>query len=347
MDIVYTYSNEGVSEAEYKTINKEASSALEARINYIIKIAEAWKSSVGVSTTKGNSVVIGGERYDTANQDEEIELTIKINAEDGALEGIYYNADDENSLTTIDNLTKNADGSYVFKMLRGGGMLLGLKVHTHAPGSAVKENITATGYDSVVYCTGCGAELSRQHVDIIPEPVVRLMQQSLVYSLASLDTMVNGVKAEDQQSMAEVAVIVGNYLDNEKAAVGFEGVEQVLNSSEMERFERLNIKERFLILLIALGFDEQLENIWNEMGEEAKALAIDIRKRMETLSNAEIDTLRQAFEPRTVSIDGQDYESIGIVLIVNRNGEQEFDHYIFYNDNSVWRLYQIEIGRWS
>ena len=44
--------------------------------------------------------------------------------------------------------------------------------HTHTPGEAVRENevpatCTAVGhYDSVVYCTSCGAELSRETVEI-------------------------------------------------------------------------------------------------------------------------------------------------------------------------------------
>ncbi len=38
--------------------------------------------------------------------------------------------------------------------------------HVHTPGAAVKEKVSASGYDEVVYCTGCKKELSRKTVKI-------------------------------------------------------------------------------------------------------------------------------------------------------------------------------------
>lgn len=93
-------------------------------------------------------------------------------AEDEILEGIYYNNDDTSSLLTADSLVKDSQGGYVLNMLRGGGMLVDLKIHKHTPRAAVSESAVAAtctsegSKDSVVYCSECGAELSRTKVAV-------------------------------------------------------------------------------------------------------------------------------------------------------------------------------------
>ena len=64
-------------------------------------------------------------------------------------------------------LTTLADDPTISESLYSAG-----PAHEHTPGSAVTENnvpasCTANGgYDSVVYCTGCGEELSREHITV-------------------------------------------------------------------------------------------------------------------------------------------------------------------------------------
>ncbi len=135
----------------------------EARINYIVKIAEAYGKVLGAST--GTTVTAGENTYATAVADEDVALSLQL-GEDEVLEGVYYNSDDANTLTETANLQKNAAGSYVMKMLRGGGMLLGLKTHTHVRDTKKENTNDATckdagSYDEVAYCTVCEKELGR------------------------------------------------------------------------------------------------------------------------------------------------------------------------------------------
>lgn len=140
----------------------EVAAAIEARINYIIKLADGWKDNISITTAKGRTEVIDGQTYNTANENEIV--TLKVNVP--VLDGIFYTDGDDNTYTAVNNLTRNADGSYSIKMLRGGSMLLGLKTHTHN-GLDRQEN-TDTGYDIVTYCTICGAELGRVHYNHSP-----------------------------------------------------------------------------------------------------------------------------------------------------------------------------------
>ncbi|MBR0513333.1 MAG: hypothetical protein IJK06_03675, partial [Clostridia bacterium] len=141
----------------------QVAEAFEARINYIVKIAEAYGKNLGAST--GTAVTAGDNTYATAVADEDVALSLQL-GEDEVLEGVYYNSDDTSTLTETANLQKNTAGSYVMKMLRGGGMLLGLKTHTHIRDTK-KENVNdatckeAGSYDEVIYCTVCKNELGR------------------------------------------------------------------------------------------------------------------------------------------------------------------------------------------
>ena len=65
---------------------------------------------------------------------------------------------------------------------------------------------------------------------------------------------------------------------------------------------------------------------------------------MDALSDTEKAGIVKLFPPQTVTIDGQEYESIGIVLIVRHNGKEDHTRYTFFNDQDVWKLHQIEEG---
>ena len=59
-------------------------------------------------------------------------LSVSIDEEAQVLEGVYYNEEDETTLTKTEDLQKDSDGNFFMKMLRGGAMMLGLKLHTHS-----------------------------------------------------------------------------------------------------------------------------------------------------------------------------------------------------------------------
>ena len=362
-------------------IDKDASAAIESRINYIVKVKDGVAPKIAITTAKGNTVVIGNNKYNTANETEEVTLNITL-AEDEVLEGIYYNSDDASTLTAADKLIRNSNGGYVLNMMRGGGMLLGLKIHKHTPGAAVQENVTATGYDTVVYCSTCGAEMSRSHTTITPEPdpvvpdpdpvipepdpvipdpvipdsdpvvpVAPAVQgaapaMALQYVAVDENTEVHGVKVADQQSIEEVFAIVGEHLDDENATVTITGIDQVLDASEMRRFEELKASDRLMVVLTVIGASDVMQASVGNMSDEAKALAADIEARIANMTDeerAEFNRLiRELFEVKIENIDGEDREVISVELTVETDGQAAKEKYSFYNDNDTWKLYKIE-----
>ena len=148
---------------------KKAETDFEARINYIVRVQDKVKNMLGV--LGGGTVSLGGNTYATAAEDEDVALTVNLGS-GVALDGVYYNAEDTKTLTKTDSLKQNSDGQYLVKMLRGGGMLLGLASHTHAPADAVQENRTEPtcetegSYDKVVRCSICKKELSRETITL-------------------------------------------------------------------------------------------------------------------------------------------------------------------------------------
>ena len=252
----------------------------------------------------------------------------------------------------------------------------------HTPGSAVKENEVAAqpgvkgSYDEVVYCTVCKEELSRTKVEIPALPAEETKPEEetkpadetkpagetepaeetadaasrteFIYVPVDDNTAVNGVKAADQVGMGEAMRIVGNSLDDEGASIEIVDQEKLMNAGELERFESLSVKDRLLVVLKALGFGEALGEIANEMTDDAKALSESIAARVDALSEAEkqalMDRLYGVFLPRLIVIDGQEYEAVGIEVVITRGGQKSYVRYTFYKDNGAWKLYSIEEG---
>ena len=145
-------------------VNKEATAKMEAAINYIVKVADSFKSSV---TAKGTGTYTAdGTTYDLAHQDEKVTVSYKINEAEEGFDGFYYDGDAKTEAKT-DEWGKNDDGSFWVKMLRGGGMLLGLKTHKHEKATREENKVAATctkegSYDLVTYCSVCNKVLSTE-----------------------------------------------------------------------------------------------------------------------------------------------------------------------------------------
>ncbi len=172
---------------KYQDLVGAGTSNFTAAINYIVKLADGLTKS-DVSTANHNTVTYNAENrevvygqdtadmaydYHTANEDEDVIVSAQLQ-EGEVLDGVYYNAGDKDengkinegsNLLTFENngLTKQEDGSVLLKMLRGGGMLLGLKTHhTHKMTSyaAVPATCTAGGNSAYWYCSLCNKYFS-------------------------------------------------------------------------------------------------------------------------------------------------------------------------------------------
>ena len=145
-------------------INKEATAAFEKKINYIIKYMVDQLSFSSIKTENDNSVTIQETEYHTANEEENITISLEKGQ---TLEGVYYNNDEgdkEDNFLTLENkkLTIDANGNYLIAMRRGGGMLLGLKLHKHKMTAYPAKDPTCDkdGNTAYWYCPDCGKYFS-------------------------------------------------------------------------------------------------------------------------------------------------------------------------------------------
>ena len=249
----------------------------------------------------------------------------------------------------------------------------------HTPGDPVEENRVEAkpgvkgSYDKVVYCTVCKEELSREVVAIPALPVEQKAEEApveeaaaeetaeeataeyeFVYEPVSEETEVNGVKAADHQEAAKVLETVGEALEAESegddvtVTVTIPGVEKVLDEEEMKTFDTLPVKDRLLVALSALGIADDLGGAVEGMSDDAKALSDSIAERMEAMDEAEkqalLTAIAEEFPKGTVTVDGVEYESFSIDLVIDRDGDKTYERYTFYDDNGTWKLFGIEKG---
>ncbi|MCR4727216.1 MAG: hypothetical protein K5796_01010 [Lachnospiraceae bacterium] len=96
----------------------EASQKIEKNINYILKVAPEQSENISLGVKKTTLTGAGGKTYEyyTAKEGEEVSFT--ITAPKGfSVDKAYY----KNGVT----ITPNADGTYTFKVPKGGGVLIG------------------------------------------------------------------------------------------------------------------------------------------------------------------------------------------------------------------------------
>ena len=169
----------------------------------------------------------------------------------------------------------------------------------------------------------------------------------LVYVPVADDVAVNGVKAADHPAMADALKTVGDALDG--ASVDLLNKDKLMDAGELARFDRLSAKERLLVALEALGFDGAKADT-AELSEDARALVSAIGERLAGLSESEAGArqtaIDAAFQPRLIVVDGQEYESVGLVLVVTENGKKSYERYTFFKDDGAWKLNGIEKGEY-
>lgn len=165
-------------------VSTDTINAFTKAINYIVKLSGSLTNN-NVSTDNNKTVLVTEEnnifygdtsedyKYHTAKEEEDVTLSFQLREGEG-LDGVYYNAEDKdtegkvkegaNLLTVENGLTAvaNAVNTFTLKMLRGGGMLLGLKTHTHEYEFVKREKeptCTETGAD-VYKCKYCDATIT-------------------------------------------------------------------------------------------------------------------------------------------------------------------------------------------
>ena len=135
--------------------------AAEKAVQYIIKVVDAWAAVLSFNNIQSSGEVTVGTgddavTYHTAVQDEDVKLSVTLEDTE-VLEGVYYDED-----TLVDELEQDENGNFLVRMLRGGGMLLGLKTHKHQLTShpANAPTCVAGGNTAYWHCGGCNKYFS-------------------------------------------------------------------------------------------------------------------------------------------------------------------------------------------
>ena len=297
-NVVEEYPDDNViSSSTTWTLNEEASAKLEAAIWYIVKVKEKWQSAL---TATGTGTYTANETtYQVAHQDDTVTLNLTLPA-NKKLAAIMYN-DGKKA-----DFVQNADGTYSVKMLRGGEMMLSLKLagtKKAAEKSSASEDAEATA------------------------------------KAESDEATKAAVNPEAHPAMAEALADVADGLDGEGATVDIVDKELLMNEDELARFDKLSVKDRMLVAMSLLGCGD------GGMSDDAKALVDDVNERVNGLSDDEKaerqDAIDAAFQPRKTTVDGEERDSVGIGLEIDRKGDKTTETYTFYDDEGAWKLCSI------
>ena len=314
---------------EQGEVNEEASGLLERAIQYIVRVAEEFKNRLSVST--GKTVTVGDETYETAAEDEEVTVQVTLDS-DEVLRGIYYN-DDEG---TEAEYTPDG-GNFLIKMLRGGAMLLGLDIDKIEPAPRPQPISYDVGDDDSEHHHHSSSGSVTSRTEFVYEPV-------------GTNTPVNGVAAADEQTVQRVAQSVSDALNGGYRYVDIQNKEVVMDGVEIARFDTLSLEDRMLVMMAAMGLTDTAGDFRSSMSDAARALAADIDTRVAAMTDsqraARMDEVNVFFPPRLVTVNGVTYEGVGIVLIINANGNKSYERYTFYDANGVWKLHLIEEGKY-
>lgn len=292
-------------------VDDDASGPLEEVIKYIVKVAEDFVDRLIVSAS-GKVTVGEGETYQTALENEEVEIQVTLGKNE-VLKGIYYNDDAK----TAAEYTRDGENLLV-KMLRGGAMLLGLDIGTK----------TKPWPDPWIEPEDDDDDDDDDEQEHPSEPD---------YSDVDYPTA--------QRHAHDV---------NEKRYGGYQYVdilekERLMNESELAQFNTLSLEDRMLLMMTAMGLDNTGGAFRDSMTQEAKTLAEAIDARVATMSEAEQAARRAEidayFQPRQITMDGVTFESVGIVLVIDTNGNKTYESHIFFDDNGIWKLHHVEEGR--
>ena len=301
--------------------NEEAAQAIEEAINYIVRIAGNIRDRLTV-TGSGSVTITEGEddeTYATAHEGEDVDVQIRL-ASNEKLKMIYYNNDEQ----SVAEVTEQGS-SFLVRMLRGGAMLLGLDIEKQ-PDPEPDEEEESEPYRA-------------------PR---KLVQNEISYVTVAAETEIHGVTAAASPVIQEVAENVSRTVETDNLKVDVKDKADVLDREELSEFDRLSINDRLLLMLVAMQMPDTDGAFRDTMSEQGKALAKELDAHAALMTEAEKAALKKSvdedFQHSTVTIDGQTYESISLVLIVDRNGKKTYERYVFYHDGGEWILYRVDIG---
>ena len=154
----------------------------------------------------------------------------------------------------------------------------------------------------------------------------------------------HGVASADRPAMAGALKALADGL-GEDVTVEIIDQEKLVGAKCLAAFEALPLSERLAIAMQLLGCGEA-----EGLSEGGAAVLSDIDAALDAMTDAEKEArqseIDKRFLPRLIVIDGQEYEAVGIEVVITRGSEKTYERYTFYKDGGAWKLYQIEQGEY-
>ena len=126
--------------------------------------------------------------------------------------------------------------------------------------------------------------------------------------------------------------------------------DEILTEGEMVTFNELTIDEQILVLLSAIGYEEEADYYLTEheltLSGEAQALIASIADRITAMTDEEKDAhaaaLEEFFPVETITVDGEECEFTVICLMITIDGDTCYNLYGFCPDAEAdWYFYNL------
>lgn len=362
-------------------VDAQASTALEAAINYIIHVASAANNAVSLGTVQGTlETTIYDATYKTAHEGEEVTFTLE-DYEDGDELEVYYNGErgEKLSVGTTASATAYTIANKVVTVLmqRGGAMslLANIKKAQKQEETEPEKTEPETTEPEKTEPEKTEPEKAKPE-ETKPEeakptesaapstaPTTAPTEAPVVAATpipAPAEAATTGKKAATPQyKLVWIEIPEANGVKSADGLAAGEAAtalgggiagatvelvdsDKLVPAADRAAFDALPVADRVGVALALLGCGE------DGLSDEAAAVLESVKGHVDALSEAD-KAARQAaidgcFQPRLVVVDGAEQESVGLELKLTQSGSVTRERFTFIGGEGGWKLYRIEKG---
>lgn len=202
------------------------------------------------------------------------------------------------------------------------------------------------------FCSICGVKkpVSSSDTNDDSEPVV-------TYTEIAATTVTHGVSAASPLRMAETLLTAAEHLALEIQGENFSitpmHADEILTDGEMVTFSELPVSEQVLVLLSAIGYQDEIDHYLTEnelaLSGDALALAASISDRVAAMTDedraAHTALVEEFFPVETITANGAECEFAVIELKITIDGVTHYERYGFCPDESNgWYFHSLSVS---
>ena len=175
-----------------------------------------------------------------------------------------------------------------------------------------------------------------------------------VFTQAPENEVVHGVKVEDRLPMVDTMLTVVSTIVTERATSQIQIVnfDKILTVEENTVITQMKPQEQLLTFLAVIGIDTKedgaLARAQTEISEEALAVQLQIKQRIDAMSEADRAafeaSLTEYFPVETIVVDGQEYTWFTIDLEIRDGDTIRIERYGFRLEDGEWIFAKLEIA---